>query len=110
MLLLALPSGFDTIAIVVFFICAIVCVIAALMDAERWSVSFGGPTWKQWWKDLFNFKNKKEIPNEYILMNNFLKEFSSETPPSSDPYSGSEWDSTAASASSPSKTEESSLD
>ena len=107
MLLLAISSGAAYLMMAFLAVCFIICNIAAIIDIERYDVKFGGETWKEWLKDLFTWKKEeKAIPNEFILAKNFIKEFSSETPPSPGPYSGSEWSSSDPSMiSSPTQTE-----
>ncbi len=112
MIILAISKIWSSIFIVAFFVSIVVVLIAAMIDIQRYDVSLGGQTWKEWWNELIHGKKEhKQLPNEYILIKNFIDVFSSETPPSPDPYSGSEWSSSDFSwSSSPTQTEAPSSD
>ncbi len=69
------------------------------------SVSWGGPTWKQWWRELFSWKTmKNHLPeSEKVSLEILIDESSSGRLSSHRPYSGAECDCLARSSSSPNK-------
>ena len=52
MVLLAAHQGLVDFLTVVFIICGIGLVIAAVIDNNTLMRSIGFPTWKEWWKEL----------------------------------------------------------
>ena len=52
MILLAAHQGLVDFLTVVFIICGIGLVIAAVIDNNALMRSIGFPTWKEWWKEL----------------------------------------------------------
>lgn len=103
---------FVNILVIGFFVSVVVMFIAAMIDAQKLSVSWGGPTWKQWWRELFSWNTmKNNLPEgEKVCIEILIDESSSGRLSSHLPYSGSEWDGSECSSSAPSQTEGSSSD
>ena len=105
MILVAFSPLVDKLLVWGFFFIVAVVFIVAMIDAQRLSVSWGGPTWKEWLRDLFDiFPKKNKTMDSIKSKETQIDEASLRTPPLPYPYSASEWNSSSLSPSSPTQT------